>query len=118
MDQQELITLPSGLAYQDLEVGTGEMVKNGDIVIAHYTGMLEDGKVFDSSKGGDPFATEIGVGQVIKGWDEGIPGMKAGGRRKLIIPAHLAYGEMALPGIPANSTLVFEVEVVEVMQPE
>jgi len=110
-----LITTSSGLQYQDLVVGTGETPTTGKNCIVHYHGTLENGTVFDSSvERNSPFAFPIGVGRVIKGWDEGVMSMKVGGKRKLIIPANLAYGERAMGKIPANSTLIFEVELLEI----
>jgi len=103
------------LKTEDIKVGTGPEVKSGDTIVIHYNGTLPDGTKFDSSYDrGQPFETQIGVGQVIKGWDLGVVGMKVGGKRKLTIPPALAYGDQALPGIPANSTLIFEVELVEI----
>lgn len=110
------ITNESGLQYQDIVVGTGAQPKKGDTVTVHYTGTLTNGKVFDSSRDrGQPFQFRIGVGQVIKGWDEGVMSMGIGGRRKLVIPPGLAYGSRSVGGvIPANSTLVFDVELLGV----
>jgi FKBP-type peptidyl-prolyl cis-trans isomerase FkpA len=116
-------TNPDGLKYIDLKVGTGTLVHSNDIVTVQYTGWLNDGTKFDSSR--DPsrsaFAVTLGQGQVIAGWDEGIPGMKVGGKRKLIIPPALGYGAQGQQDqqsgayiIPPNATLVFEVEVVSV----
>lgn len=104
------------LIIEDLIVGTGSEVKSGDLVSIHYYGTLEDGKQFDSSYDrNQPFETEIGVGQVIRGWDEGVPGMKIGGKRKLTIPFDMAYGERGIPGvIPPKSTLIFEVELLNI----
>lgn len=115
-NMNNIITTESGLKIQDLVVGNGNQVKSGDTVAVHYIGTLESGTKFDSSYDrSTPFITPIGVGQVIKGWDEGIVGMKVGGKRKLIIPPSLGYGEQgAGSAIPPNSTLVFEVELLEV----
>ncbi|HUD44070.1 MAG TPA: FKBP-type peptidyl-prolyl cis-trans isomerase [Patescibacteria group bacterium] len=97
---------------QDEVVGTGQAVKSGDTITVNYTGTLTNGKVFDTSIGKQPFTTQIGVGQVIKGWDLGIIGMKVGGKRKLTIPSVLGYGAQTQGAIPANSTLIFEVELL------
>jgi FKBP-type peptidyl-prolyl cis-trans isomerase len=104
------------LQIEDLVVGTGVEVGQGDTVTIHYKGMLEDGTVFDESyKRGEPFSTPIGVGYVIKGWDVGIMGMKVGGKRKLTIPYDMAYGEGGIPGsIPAKATLIFETELLKI----
>ena len=106
----------SGLKYEDLKVGEGKEAKAGDRLSVHYTGWLKDGTKFDSSKDRDqPLDVEVGVTRVIKGWHQGLWGMKAGGKRKLIIPAELAYGAGGRPPvIPANAELTFEVEVMEV----
>jgi len=111
---EKLVTTKSGLAYRDLKEGKGETVKAGDWVKVHYVGTLrKDGTEFDSSiKRGEPAVFKVGVKKLIKGWDEGIPGVKVGGKRKLVIPAALAYGDRARPKIPAGSDLVFEVEVL------
>jgi FKBP-type peptidyl-prolyl cis-trans isomerase len=107
---------PSGLKYIVIEEGTGDKPTNGKKVKVHYTGKLEDGTVFDSSvKRGVPIEFTLGVGQVIKGWDEGIADMKVGEKRQLIIPPDLGYGPNGYPPvIPANSTLIFDVELVEI----
>lgn len=110
------ITTPSGLKYEDLVVGKGEVPKSGDTVLVHYTGWLTDGKKFDSSVDrNQPFQFVLGRGQVIRGWDEGVASMHVGGKRKLIIPPGLAYGSRGYPGaIPPNSTLVFEVRLLKI----
>jgi FKBP-type peptidyl-prolyl cis-trans isomerase len=111
-------TTKSGLKYEDLKEGTGPEAKKGDIVQVHYTGWLKDGKKFDSSLDrGTPFTFKLGAGMVIKGWDEGVAGMKAGGKRKLIIPPNLAYGDRGAGNvIPPNAELTFEVELLKIRQ--
>ena len=102
------------LKIEDIKVGTGQEVKSGDTISINYLGTLTDGTKFDSSyDAGKPFETQIGTGQVIEGWDKGVPGMKVGGKRRLTIPGNMAYGERGVPGtIPPNATLVFEVELM------
>lgn len=103
------------LKIEDTKVGTGTEVKSGNTVTVNYTGRLINGAVFDSSVGKKPFSTAIGVGQVIKGWDQGILGMKVGGVRRLIIPPDLAYGSQGAGGsIPPNATLIFDIELLDV----
>ena len=110
------ITTDSGLKYIDIKEGPGESPKTGQKVTVHYTGTLENGTKFDSSRDrGTPFDFTIGVGQVIKGWDEGVATMKVGGRRQLIIPPELGYGDRGVGGvIPGNATLIFDVELLDV----
>ena len=117
-----MVTTKSGLKYLDEKVGTGAAAKAGDKVQVHYTGRLKDGKKFDSSRDrGKPFVFALGAGRVIKGWDEGVQGMKEGGKRKLIIPPALAYGEDGVKDprtgkviIPPNAELTFDVELIKV----
>ena len=110
-----MTTTPSGLRYQDLTPGTGAAAAPGHEVSVHYTGWLTDGTEFDSSvRHGQPLAFQLGRGQVIKGWDEGVAGMKVGGRRKLVIPPELGYGAVRNGPIPPNATLVFDVELLGV----
>lgn len=105
-------TLRGGVVAEDLQVGTGDVCKPGATVTVHYTGRLLNGKVFDSSVGGDP--VEFPLAQLIEGWQVGIPGMRAGGRRQLTIPWKLAYGEAgAPPEIPPKADLIFEIELIE-----
>jgi peptidylprolyl isomerase len=103
------------LEIEDVNVGTGPEVKTGDTVEVFYTGRLvKDGHLFDSNVGKEPFEVNVGAGKVIRGWDQGLPGMKVGGKRKLRIPADLAYGKRSLPEIPADSDLEFEIELVRI----
>ena len=106
----------SQLKIEDIKIGTGAEVKSGDTVVMNYLGTLENGNKFDSSYDRkEPFTTQIGVGQVIQGWDLGVPGMKVGGKRKLTIPANLAYGSRGAGDvIPPNATLIFEVELIDI----
>ncbi len=110
------VTTDSGLQYEDIVVGTGAMPQTGQKVTVHYTGTLEDGTKFDSSRDRNrPFTFTIGVGQVIKGWDEGVATMRVGGQRKLIIPPELGYGARGAGGvIPPNATLLFDVELLRI----
>ena len=112
----EEITTPSGLKYIDMEVGSGQSPVNGQGVVVHYTGTLEDGTKFDSSVDRDkPFSFTIGIGRVIQGWDEGLISMKVGGKRRLTIPAELGYGAQgAGGGIPPHATLIFDVELLDI----
>lgn len=116
VEQSQYTTTSSGLKYYDFEVGDGATAAAGNQVAVHYTGWLEDGTKFDSSiDRGEPLLFALGVGQVIPGWDEGVTGMQVGGRRQLVIPANLAYGDRGAGGvIPPGATLIFEVELLEV----
>lgn len=115
-ENNQEITTPSGLKYIDQVVGTGEVAVAGKTANVHYTGWLENGKKFDSSVDrGQPFSFPLGAGRVIKGWDEGVQGMKVGGKRKLTIPSDLGYGSRGAGGvIPPNATLIFDVELLGV----
>jgi peptidylprolyl isomerase len=109
------VTTASGLKYIDIAEGTGASARTGQMLSVHYTGTLQNGTKFDSSRDrGTPYQFRIGTGAVIKGWDEGLLGMKVGGKRKLIIPPGLGYGANGTPNIPPNSTLLFDVELIEV----
>ena len=104
------------LIIEDIVVGQGVEAKEGNVITVNYTGWLENETQFDSSlsSGRDPLVMTLGAGQVIQGWDEGIPGMKVGGKRRLTIPPHLGYGNQAVGEIPANSTLIFEIDLLGV----
>ena len=116
VDTTAMTKTPSGLRYQDLEKGQGAVASAGRNVSVHYTGWLPNGEKFDSSRDrNQPFGFTLGAGQVIAGWDEGVAGMKVGGRRKLVIPPDLGYGTAgAPPDIPPGATLVFDVELLDV----
>ena len=116
---EEIIQTATGLGYVDIVEGTGQRPKTGDSVSVHYTGWLKSGQKFDSSRDrGQPLIFTIGRGQVIKGWDEGVSSMRVGGKRKLVIPAHLGYGDRGAGGvIPPSATLIFEVELVGISTP-
>jgi FKBP-type peptidyl-prolyl cis-trans isomerase FkpA len=108
--------LPNGMEFIDIQVGTGDQALAGKLVTVHYTGWLTDGKKFDSSRDRNrPFDFQLGAGNVIRGWDEGVQGMRVGGQRRLIIPPSLGYGQRGAPGaIPPNATLIFDVELLKV----
>src|SRR5436305_73153 len=114
--EKKWITTATGLQYMDEKVGNGAAVRAGDVVQVHYTGTLKDGTKFDSSRDrGKPFSFHLGAGRVIKGWDEGVAGMKVGGKRTLVIPAQLGYGARGVPHlIPPNAELRFEVELLAI----
>jgi FKBP-type peptidyl-prolyl cis-trans isomerase len=116
VDTAAMKKTPSGLRYQDVTEGQGKEATAGKPVSVHYTGWLPNGEKFDSSRDrGQPFGFTLGAGQVIAGWDEGVAGMKVGGRRKLVIPPDLGYGTAgAPPDIPPGATLVFDVELLDV----
>ncbi|MCC6455163.1 MAG: FKBP-type peptidyl-prolyl cis-trans isomerase [Caldilineaceae bacterium] len=116
VDEASYTTTEQGIKYVDLVAGDGPAVANGQLVVAHYTGWLEDGTKFDSSLDrGEPFTFNLGMGQVIAGWDLGMRGMKVGATRQLVIPPQLGYGERGAGGvIPPNATLIFEIELLEV----
>ncbi len=116
IDPEKYVTTSSGLKYYDIIVGTGKTAKSGNVVEVHYTGWLTDGKRFDSSVlRGRPFSFPLGEGRVIRGWDEGVAGMKEGGVRQLVIPPELAYGKRGVSNvIPPDATLIFEVQLLSV----
>ena len=107
----------SELVCEDLTVGEGAEATAGSTIVVHYTGWLTDGSKFDSSLDrNDPFSFKLGAGMVIRGWDEGFNGMKVGGKRQLVIPSDLAYGEAGRPGIPPGATLIFDVELLDITE--
>jgi peptidylprolyl isomerase len=108
--------MSSELIIEDLQAGDGKAVVKGALITTQYRGWLEDGSEFDSSYSrGKPFQCVIGTGRVIKGWDQGLMGMQVGGKRKLLVPAHLGYGERSVGAIPPNANLIFEIELLEVL---
>ncbi len=116
VDLRAMRSTPVGTRYRDVEVGEGDEAEPGREVIVHYTGWLPDGYEFDSSRDREPFSFVLGAGQVIRGWDDGVAGMREGGRRQLVIPPELGYGERGAGGvIPPHATLVFDVELLEVV---
>ena len=114
--EAKIVKTESGLKYEELKEGAGDAAKKGDTVEVHYTGWLKDGKKFDSSLDrNEPFAFKLGAGMVIKGWDEGVQGIKVGGKRKLYIPPELGYGKKGAGGvIPPDADLIFEVELLKI----
>jgi FKBP-type peptidyl-prolyl cis-trans isomerase len=113
--ENEIVTTESGLRYIDISVGEGEAAKAGDTAVVHYTGWLVNGTKFDSSVDrGEPFSFPLGAGRVIRGWDEGVDGMMVGGVRKLIVSPELGYGSRSIGPIPPDSTLIFEVQLLEI----
>lgn len=114
-NNNQTIMITTGVEKNDVVVGTGEVAMAGDQVTVHYVGVLTDGKVFDSSRDrGTPFTFTLGAGEVIRGWDEGVAGMRIGGTRQLLIAPDYAYGDRVVGPIPANSVLIFEVELLGV----
>ena len=113
---KEKQTMNNGLVIEDIKIGDGQEVEKFNIVTVNYTGLLEDGTKFDSSlnPGRSPFRFTVGAGQVIKGWDDGLIGMKVGGKRKLTIPPSMGYGNRNMGAIPANSTLIFEIDLLSI----
>jgi FKBP-type peptidyl-prolyl cis-trans isomerase len=107
----DTVTLASGLRYIDATVGAGATAHAGQSAAVHYSGWLTNGTLFDTSLNGSPYVFTIGAGSVIQGWDQGIPGMRVGGKRRLIVPPSLGYGAAGSGSIPPNSTLIFDVEL-------
>lgn len=115
IDTTSMAELPGGIWYRDLQVGTGALAAHGRTVSVHYAGMFPDGRVFEMKRAPEPpIPVRLGSGQVIEGWERGIPGMREGGSRLLVIPPRMAYGRSGTEVIPPNSTLVFIIEVAEV----
>jgi len=111
----EMKQMPSGVLFQDDSVGVGDSVVVGSTVVVHYTGWMPDGTVFDTSReSGEPFVFQVGRGEVIEAWEDGLLGMRPGGRRKLVVPPALGYGESGYGPIPGNAVLVFEIQLVEI----
>ncbi|MDF2629847.1 MAG: peptidylprolyl isomerase [Symbiobacteriaceae bacterium] len=116
LDPEKTQTTPTGLRYEDLDPGTGAQPQRGQTVACHYTGWLTNGKKFDSSRDrGRPFTFQLGLGRVIRGWDEAVLTMKVGGRRRLLVPPDLGYGARGAGGvIPPNAELIFEIELLDI----
>lgn len=115
VDLDEMEMRPTGLYVQDIVVGDGIRADSGDVAKVHYVGWLSTGTEFDSSRDREPLEVALGYGRVIKGWDQGVVGMHVGGRRRLVIPPALGYGAAGRGRIPGNATLVFDVELVDVV---
>lgn len=116
LDELQQTGAVSALHTYDFTVGTGEEAKNGDLIAVHYTGVLPDGTVFDSSYDrGEPLVFQLGAGQVIQGWEQGLRGIRVGGRRLIAIPPSLGYGANSIGSIPANATLIFDVELIQIL---
>ena len=115
IDLSAMRRTPSGLYIQDLDPGTGLAARSGNIVFVHYTGWLPTGEVYDTSRDGEPYSFQLGRGQVIRGWEEGMLGLPIGGKRRLVIPPELAYAGRGIPGvIPSNAWLVLDVELLDI----
>ena len=115
VDVSRMTRTPSGLYYQDLVTGQGTEADSGKTVRTYYTGWLTSGEQFDSNRGKTPFQFILGTGMVIKGWDQGIKGMRVGGRRRIVVPPALGYGKAGQPGtVPSRATLVFDIELKKV----
>jgi peptidylprolyl isomerase len=114
VDPATMAGTPGGVRWRDVEAGVGAEARRGSEVTVHYQGWLPDGRRFESTAGGAPVTFRLGEGRVIRGWEEGIVGMKAGGRRRLVVPPRLGYGARAVGPVPPNSVLVFEIDLVTV----
>lgn len=118
VDLDAMIRTSQGLYYLDLEVGEGDIVESGDLVTFHFSGWVSDGTLFETTEGGEPESYWIGTGDVIPGWDIGVPGMRVGGKRKLVVPYFLGFGPLSDDVIPPYANLVFEIDVVGLQRPE
>lgn len=114
IDLSKFTKTASGLYYRDLKVGSGARADSGKSVSVHYTGYLADGTMFETSTTSAPIGFSLGTGQVVQGWDQGIPGMKVGGKRQLVIPSALGYGDAGSGKIPGGSVMIFNVELMDV----
>lgn len=116
INEAQQAALEKGLKIEEIKIGEGPAAEAGQFIRAHYTGILSNGDEFDSSHNrGEPLEFQLGVGQVIEGWDVGMQGLKVGGKRKLTIPPEMGYGSRDMGVIPPNSTLIFDVELVEIL---